>query len=263
MNRQRICEDLTAIILTFNEQENIERTLKALMWVPEVLLIDSGSNDQTRTIALSFPNVRIVERVFDSFAEQCNFALSQVGTEWALSLDADYRISATLSRTIMELKDDRSSAGFRVGFEYQILGRSLRGSLYPPRTVLYRRTAASYVNEGHGHRVKVEGPVQDLPGIIYHDDRKPLARWIASQTKYAKLEADHLLSADRKALGFPDKIRLMAWPAPFLAGVYALFAKGCILDGRAGWYYSLQRVLAETLLALELLDRRLRQAAKD
>jgi hypothetical protein len=51
----------------------------------------------------------------------------------------------------------------------------------------------------------------------------------------------------------------MEWPAPILAGLYVLFFKGCILDGPAGWYYALQRVLAEILLALELLDRRLRQ----
>jgi hypothetical protein len=49
----------------------------------------------------------------------------------------------------------------------------------------------------------------------------------------------------------------MAWPAPFLVFFYTLFAKGCILDGWQGWYYVLQRVAVETLLALEIVDRRM------
>jgi hypothetical protein len=54
-----------------------------------------------------------------------------------------------------------------------------------------------------------------------------------------------------------DRVRLMGWPAPILVFLYVLFAKRAILDGPAGWFYAFQRLLAEVLLALELLDRRL------
>ena len=53
-----------------------------------------------------------------------------------------------------------------------------------------------------------------------------------------------------------DRLRLMGWPAPFAALLHVLFVKRCILDGWPGWYYALQRLFAETLLALEILDRR-------
>ena len=54
----------------------------------------------------------------------------------------------------------------------------------------------------------------------------------------------------------------MGWPAPFLTFFYALLVKGCLLDGWPGWYFSLQRVLAEVIIALELIDRRLRRRVK-
>ena len=126
---------------------------------------------------------------------------------------------------------------------------------------LYRRERAHYVQEGHTQRVVVDGTVAYLQGLIDHDDRKPLSRWFASQQKYAKLEADHLLSTPRASLRRADKIRLMAWPAPILVFLYTLIAKGCILDGWPGWLYVLQRTLAETMIAIELVDRRLRASS--
>jgi hypothetical protein len=55
-----------------------------------------------------------------------------------------------------------------------------------------------------------------------------------------------------------DRLRVMGWPAPILVFLYVLFAKGAVLDGRAGWYYAFQSLLAELVLALELLNRRLK-----
>jgi acetyl-CoA C-acetyltransferase len=81
---------------------------------------------------------------------------------------------------------------------------------------------------------------------------------LASQQKYAKLEADHLLAAPRAVLRRTDHIRLMGWPAPLLVFFYTLIAKRCILDGWPGWLYVLQRMLAETMIAVEVVDRRLR-----
>lgn len=247
---------ITPVVLTFNEAPNIDRTLARLSWAKNVLVIDSFSTDATIEICSRYSNTTVITRTFETFADQCNFALTRVTTPWVLSLDADYELSADLLREIASLVPNEKTAGYRARFVYRIFGRPLRAALYPPRTVLYRRERACYRNEGHGHRVQIEGLVSPLSGFIYHDDRKPLSRWFASQARYAKLEADHLLAADREALGLADKLRLMAWPAPILAGLYVLFAKGCILDGRAGWYYALQRVLAEILLALEILDRR-------
>jgi hypothetical protein len=122
--------------------------------------------------------------------------------------------------------------------------------------VLYRKEKAHYRQEGHTQRVVIDGEVSLLDGVIYHDDRKPLSRWVTSQQRYARAEADYLLSAPRSALGRSGRVRLIGWPAPIVVFFYTLLVKGCLLDGWPGWYYVLQRTIAEMLMALEIIERR-------
>ena len=251
-------EDITPMVITYNEGVNIARTLNRLTWARRILVIDSGSTDGTLDIVRSYPRAEVVHRPFDGFASQCNFGIAQVTTTWVLSLDADYELSDELVTELHHLRPDATISGYQARFIYRVFGRPLRGTLYPPRTVLYRQDRAHYQNEGHGHRVTVAGNVVPLAGVIFHDDRKPLARWFTAQQRYAREEAQHLLTMDRMALGFADRIRLAAWPAPFAVFLYALLWKGCLLDGWPGFYYALQRLVAETMLTLELIDRRLR-----
>jgi len=251
-----IAPQTTVLIITLNEAPNLARCLDRLDWARRILVIDSGSTDQTLQIAHQYNNVEVVHRPFDSFADQCNFGLTLIETPWALSLDADYELSSTLVSEINSLRES-SIQGYSAPFIYRIHGRVLRGSLYPPRTVLYRVRAARYRNEGHGHRVSVDGPIARLSAPIYHDDRKPLQTWMDSQKRYANAEADHLLAADPSTLSGVDRLRLLAWPAPLLVFLYTLVIKRGLLDGWAGWYYTLQRTIAEALLAVNLIDRRL------
>ena len=252
-------KDITPLVITYNEAENIASTLDRLTWARRIVVVDSGSTDQTLEIIRSYPQAEVIHRPFDDFASQCNFGISQVASAWVLSLDADYGLSEALVNELRNLRPDASIAGYRARFVYRIFGRPLRGTLYPPRTVLYRKGKASYRNEGHGHRVVVAGEIVPLSGVIFHDDRKPLAHWIFSQQRYACREAEYLLASDPRALGRTDRIRLAAWPAPVAVFVYTLIFKGCLLDGWQGWYYALQRLLAETMIALEIIDRRLRR----
>jgi glycosyltransferase involved in cell wall biosynthesis len=251
-------DDVTPMVITYNEEANIARTLARLAWARRILVIDSGSTDATLEIVRSFRQADIIHRPFDNFASQCNFGLDQIASPWVLSLDADYELSAEFVAEMGSLRPSDSTGGYGSHFVYRIHGYPLRGSLYPQRIVLYRKQGAFYRNEGHGHRVAVIGEVLPLASAIYHDDRKPLARWLASQQLYALREAEHLLSVNRSTLKRADRIRLALWPAPFLALVYALFVKGCVLDGWPGWFYALQRLLAETMTALAILNRRLK-----
>lgn len=250
-------DSITPLLITFNEIQNIGRTLAKLDWARRIVVIDSGSTDGTLEVLAANQRVEIVHRPFDSFAEQCNFGLAQIRTDWVLSLDADYELSDAFVSELADLLPATGDAGYRAGFIYRVHGQPLRGTLYPPRTVLYRVEGARYENEGHGHRIRLRGRVTALRNRIFHDDRKPLSRWLGSQLKYAAREAAHLLESPRERLGRADRIRLVGWPAPILVLGYVLFAKGALLDGKAGWFYAFQRLLAEVLLALELLDKRL------
>jgi glycosyltransferase involved in cell wall biosynthesis len=244
------------MILTYNEEPNISRCLEKLQWARRVLVIDSGSTDQTLVICNRFPNVMVVHRKFDSFANQCNFGLEQISTDWVLSLDCDYILTDPLISEIADTTLDADAHGLRCGFRYCMGEKVLRATLYPPRTVLYRRTSAHYLDDGHGHKVQINGPVVDLSGRIHHDDRKPLSRWLSSQWTYAQQEVDKLESSGNATHGMADKLRKMIWPAAPAAFCFSLFYKRLILDGWAGFFYTLQRTYAELLLSLALLERK-------
>jgi len=257
MRNAHVFNDVTAMILTFNEQPNIRRTLEKLAWPKEVLVIDSFSTDETCEIARSALPLRIVQRPFTSFADQCNFGLTQISTSWVLSLDADYVLSDELIAEIQGLQPADGVAGYRVRFRYCVNGTPLRASLYPPRAVLYRKDRARYEDDGHGHRVRIDGRIVELRGTIFHNDRKPLSRWLTAQQKYARMEATKLLAASAHDLKFADRIRRKIIIAPALVFFYTLLGRGLILDGWAGWSYVFQRTLAELILSLHLIEAKL------
>jgi glycosyltransferase involved in cell wall biosynthesis len=256
-------DEITVLILTYNEAPNIKRTLEKLQWAHRVLVMDSFSTDETIAIAGRFPNVEIIQRRFDSFARQCNFGLEHIGSKWVLSLDADYTVSDELIAEMQKLGNDEAAGAFSVRFRYCIHGRALRASLYPPRTVLYRRDSARYHDDGHGHRVSVSAEPRMLAGHIDHDDRKSLDRWMSEQLRYSVAEAKKLSEAPPGSLNFADRLRRWIVPAPLVVFVYTLFVKGLILDGWPGWYYVLQRTLAELLLSLRLVEGKLASCGRD
>ncbi|MFN7871166.1 MAG: glycosyltransferase family 2 protein [Cyanobacteriota bacterium] len=257
---------LTALLLTYNEEANIERTLAALQWVPSIFVIDSGSTDRTLDVLASDPKVVIQHRPFDSFAEQCNFGLDLIKSEWVLSLDADYVVTPALAEEICAYfyaSEPFQYAGFAIPFRYCIAGKPLRGTLLPPRICLYRTAGARYRNDGHGHRVDVPGKVGRLRNPILHDDRKPLERWLASQLRYLTIESRKLQTTPLSQLSTADRLRLKTPLAPLAALVLCLFVNGGILDGWQGWTYAFQRCYAEILLKLMLLETRARRRDPD
>ena len=174
-------------------------------------------------------------------------------------LDADYVLTDDLVAGLRSLKESPGVDGYSAGFTYCIHGRPLRASLYPARTVLYRKTRARYRNEGHGHRVEIAGGVRPLNGRILHDDRKPLERWFQEQLKYSDKEARWLSTSGPLGLNRADRIRKRILCAPPLVLAYTLLAKGLILDGWPGWFYAGQRVLAEIILSLRLIEQKLKR----
>jgi glycosyltransferase involved in cell wall biosynthesis len=136
-------DQITPLILTFNEEANIGRVLERLRWAPRVVVLDSFSTDATLDIVGRFPNADVHQRAFDSFAGQCNYGLGLIDTPWVLSLDADYVLTPELVDEIAALPAEPDVDGFEAQFTYCIGGKPLRGTLYPPRTVLYRRDAAT------------------------------------------------------------------------------------------------------------------------
>ena len=255
-----LLNEVTPVVITWNEEPNIKRVFDQLVWARDVVVVDSGSSDGTLALLAGYPNVRVFENAFRSHADQWNFALREpsIATDWVLSIDADYVLSDALVAELGSLDPAPDVAGYSARFVYWALGRPLRGSLYTPRVVLFRITQGQYDQEGHTQRLRLRGMVHTLTSPVFHDDRKPLSRWLANQERYATLEAQRLLNAPPAKLDWADRIRQTASVAPALVAVYCLLIKGCILDGRAGLHYTFQRVVAECLLAMRIWEMRTR-----
>lgn len=257
-------DQITPLILTFNEAPNIGRLLDCLGWAKRVVVVDSHSDDETESIAKRYPNVEFVKRKFDTHANQWNFGLSETGidTEWVLALDADYGLGPAFVEALRNLDPPPGVAGYQARFRYCIDGVPLQGGLYPPVTVLFRRAGASYVQDGHTQRVRLAGRIETLAPPLLHDDRKPLSRWFSSQVAYMRQEARHLLDAPVESLRLPDRIRRLVVVAPPLVFLYCLFVKGNVLDGRRGLFYAMQRAAAEVILSAFLVEAGMQRREK-
>jgi glycosyltransferase involved in cell wall biosynthesis len=252
-------EELTPLILTFNEAPNIDRTLQRLTWAKRISVIDSYSTDETLEILQSYPQVQVFQRKFDTHTNQWNYGLQQVKTEWVLSLDADYILTDDLIAEIDALPKDSLIDGYFVRFKYCVFGKPLRGTLLPSRQVLFRKEKAIYVEDGHTQLLRVNGNFGRLASYIYHDDRKSLSRWLWAQDQYMLIEAKKLLETPASELSFGDRLRRQKFIAPFFILIYCLIINRGILDGWAGLYYAFQRTIAEILLSLYLIARQKKQ----
>ena len=249
--------NITPVVLTYNEAPNIRRCLEKLSWAQRVVVVDSISTDDTGQLVSEFPNAELMVRRFDNHTAQWNHGVDQVQSPWVLSLDADYILTDALIEELRALQPPDDVDAYFVSFRYCIEGHPLRACLYPPRTALFRKSRCRYVQDGHTQLLEVPGKTVHLTAPIHHDDRKPLSRWLVSQDKYAILEADKLTSADPSKLRLQDKLRLKMIFAPMVTLLYTLFVRRVILDGWRGWYYAFQRMLAEILLSLRLLEKKL------
>ena len=249
--------DITPVLLTFNEAANIGRTLSRLTWANDIVIVDSGSTDETVSILAGFPQVRIFHRPFDTHANQWRYATQETGiiTNWILRLDADYEVTEALTVELSRLDADAPVGAYRISFDYAIFGRKLISSLYPPNTILLRKGRFSVLDKGHTEAWAVQGPVKSLEARIVHDDRKSTEQWMLSQGRYMRRELAHL---QVEGAGLRAWLRLNPPLMPLVMFFYCLFVKGLILNGRAGIFYSLQRLIAEAALLLMVLEERLR-----
>ncbi|MFT5449612.1 MAG: glycosyltransferase involved in cell wall biosynthesis [Gammaproteobacteria bacterium] len=247
------------VILTLDEAPNIARVLSRLHWAKEVLVVDSGSLDGTRDIARSFDNVRVIEHPFENFESQWNFAIEQARARspWILALDADYVLGDEFIDAVTALRDPPPADAFRASFRYCVLGRLLRGSLYPAKVVLFHADKAKYVQRGHTQVLQVNGREASLAGEILHDDRKSQSRWLRSQVRYAREEAAMIDDAPWQQLPWSARLRRLLIVAAPAAFVLSMFWRGGILDGWPGLFYAMQRCIAELLIAMALIERRI------
>jgi glycosyltransferase involved in cell wall biosynthesis len=248
---------VTPVLLTKDEEVNLGRTLRSLLWAGRVVIVDSGSTDRTREIAASFPNVSWHERPFDSAGRQWSFALhhTNIETPFVLALDADMVVPDDLRQEIARLVASDEVDGGVIPFEYRIQGHRLRGSLLPAQLRLLRLRAAAATDGGHTQLLSVNGPVGRLRARLIHDDRKPLERWLAAQARYAAIEAECVTRGNRRT--WKSAVRRRTPFLPVFVGAYAYLRAGGPLGGMAARRYALERAIFEALLRYRIYDKAL------
>jgi glycosyltransferase involved in cell wall biosynthesis len=239
--------NLTPVILTYNEEPNLGATLASLTWAPRVVVVDSGSSDRTAEIAQSFANVAWFERSFDSHAAQWSYAIRATGidTRYVLALDADMRLGEGFREELEQFAALEGRAGL-VPFEYRMHGRALMGSIYPAQVRVFEKDSIHIGQRGHTQVFESNVPLYRFRSKLIHEDRKPFARWLNNQLKYAALEAERIRTASSP--GWRDRLR-QAGASPAIWGAYAYLRAGGPLRGRASRAYAHERMVFEALLA--------------
>ena len=252
---------VTPVVLTFNEESNIERTLESLRWAKRVVVLDSGSSDATKSIARGFANVDWCVREFDSFKGQYEYGIhaTDISTKYVLALDADMVVSEDLVAEVENKFLSGRFAGGLLSFDFRIMDYSLRGSLYPAQVRLFLRDRVQILQVGHGHKFGVDGPVYRFKTPLIHDDRKSLERWVSSQLSYTVVEAQRI--SERSSYRWRDWLRQIGLMPP-IVGILAYIRAGGPWRGAAAVRYAYERAAYECLLAIRLMSSRLEKNSK-
>ena len=183
---------LSAVVVTQNEERNIERCLGSLKFADEIVVVDAFSEDRTVEIVRAF-GARVVSRKWDGFATQKQFAIGEAGGKWVLLVDSDEAVSGGLAEEIRAVvaKDDARLAGFRIRRSNYFLGEPMPfgpwGKDYTLR--LFRKTLgaidAKPVHEG----VRVDGEVGTLEDPLFHYTHQTLSESFRRLNRYTTLEA--------------------------------------------------------------------------
>ncbi len=181
---------ISVVIITNNEQDELDNCLKWLSWCDDIIIIDNNSLHKTIDIARKYTN-RIFNRKFDTFSAQRNYGIEKAKYNWILSLDPDETLTEELSDEILEeIKLDKYSA-YYIPFKHHFFGKWLKyGGWYPSYLKrLFRKDKAIWKNDVH-EILKVDGEVGYLKNPVLHYGHKDIFMFIAKMNKYTNIEAD-------------------------------------------------------------------------
>lgn len=194
---------LSACIITRNEADRIEACLDSLAFCEDIVVVDSGSTDDTRERAAA-KGARVLERAFDGYRAQKDYAVQQAKHDWVLCLDADERVTPALRAAIEDarVRGFADAAGYRFARATEYFGAYLRhGNAYPDRVLrLFDRRRGGWHGDREIHEhVIVDGPVRTLAGDLEHHAYRSLADQLGRLERYARLMAEHMHARGRRA----------------------------------------------------------------
>jgi len=268
---------ISVVILTLNEADNLPRCLDSIRWCDDILIMDSGSTDNTTAIARA-AGARVLTRTFDTFANQRNHAMEQGALKhpWVLHLDADEVVTPELRNELQALATATSVMHpvYRVPSKLIFMGRWLRYSgMYPAYQVRFgQRELLRFLEHGHGQR---ESLPPDQVGTVsapfdHYNFSKGINDWFARHLRYARAEGEQALAECGEPLRLSELVALdptlrrralkrIAHRLPFrptLRFIYAYVVRRGFLDGRAGFRYARMLGIYQYFIDLNMIEQR-------
>jgi len=184
---------VSATIITYNEDDRIAAAIASLSCCDEVLVVDAFSSDRTREIAERC-GARIIQRAWEGYSAQKNFAAGQAAHDWILSLDADERISIELANEIVSWKRSTPSeaAAYSMPRRVFYFGEWIRHSgWYPDRkTRLYDRRQAEWNQHRIHENLDVHGRILRMQSDLLHFPYRNWADQVERSDRYIRLAAE-------------------------------------------------------------------------
>lgn len=223
---------ISAAIITFNEEANLGRTLKSIKnFTSEIIIIDSGSNDKTREIALNF-GAKVYIEEWKGFAEQKNSLIPKCNFDWILFLDADEEITDTLKYSIIEkIETENFVNGFFIKRKTFYLGKLLKHSWQPDSKLRLVRKNANPIwvgNEIH-EKLHIDGKTAELDGFLIHYSYKNISHHFQKTLHYSVISARDYYQKGKKF----SFLKLLFNPAIAFIRMYILNLS--MLDGLRGF----------------------------
>lgn len=245
---------ISAVIITLNEEKNIGDAIRSVLWADEVIVVDAESSDRTQEIAESL-GAKVLINPWSGFSEQKQFAVDKAANNWILSLDADERVSPELRAEIDSIStQDRAADGYRIPRLSYYMGRAIKhGGWYPDLQLrLFDRSKGRWNGSVIHESVRMDDTARTerLRGEILHYSVENAAhhqRMIAE--RYAPLGARKLYEEGRRSS--PLTAIVSSWFA-FLRGY---FLKLGFLDGFPGFciaYFAAQNTFLKHVILMEM-----------
>ena len=238
--------NLSVVIITFNEEANIGRTLVSVQPLiadgkGEIIVVDSGSTDRTVEIAKSFGAKVFVEE-WKGFAAQKNSAIDKATGDWILSLDADEEVSKELAGGLFEgiaAADSEASPkpfpsnlnGFRLRRRNYFLGHWItHGGFWPdPKLRLFRRGTGRFADRAVHEDLQVQGTTWQMKGDLLHHSYPTLFDYIEHINRYSSLGAEMVVAKGKVRFSVVNIVL-----RPLFTFIYNYFFRLGFLDGREG-----------------------------
>jgi len=225
---------ISAILITFNEEDRLRAALESVRWADEIVVVDSGSTDRTLEIAREYTG-QVHYRAWEGYGKQKQRALDLASGAWVIELDADEVVSAELAESIRRaVRDPRGAAGFSVERQLRYLGARLgsRGWRRERKVRVFLRERAAFRQKVIHESIEVRGPVGRLEGALYHDSYRDLTHHVAKINEFTSI-----IATDRAARGKRSSVLRAALTG---AGYFfkAYVTHGGFLYGRAGFVHA-------------------------